>query len=107
MTAFSRPGHCCPTCSSETILAADRPHPRFPATMYRSYLCPICDRDDPAASGLLAFFAVHPVIDSTTFDTFRVLAQEWLDRLPDPPLVSEQDFDADVEAWRRGDFDGP
>ncbi|GIF75636.1 DUF6300 family protein [Asanoa siamensis] len=106
MTAIASNGNRCPVCDTEVILAADRPHPRFPAAMHRQYLCPVCHRDDPAASGLLAFFAVHPMVELSTSDTFAALVREWLDRVPDPPMVSDEDFDADVEAWRRGDFDG-
>lgn len=50
-------------------------------------LCASCDSDDPAAQGILAYFAVNPtVVDDVAF---AVLVDEWACRIADR-LVLEQ-----------------
>jgi hypothetical protein len=40
-------------------------------------LCPVCDRDDPRAQGLLAFFAVHETVTDATVESVAALLEEW------------------------------
>jgi hypothetical protein len=106
MTGPASPLAACPHCGTEVIFAVDRPHPRIAGTVHRTLLCPRCSLDDPAAQDLLFFFAVHPKLEQSQLGVFQELVQQWLTALPDPPEVSAQDFEDDVAAWRRGDFDG-
>lgn len=68
-------------------------------------LCPRCDTKTPAAHGLLAYFAVHTKADGDTAESFAVLLAEWLASLVQIPRVSQEAFDADVAAYRRGEFE--
>jgi hypothetical protein len=68
-------------------------------------LCPRCDRLEPSAQGLLAFFALHREICDANLVEFGVLVQEWVHRHPPPRHVDLVAFEEDVEAWRRGDYD--
>jgi hypothetical protein len=43
-------------------------------------LCPVCDRDDPRAQGLLAFFAVHETVTDATVESVAALLEEWTRR---------------------------
>ena len=95
----------CLLCGSELLLSVDRPHPRFTHAIYRRNLCPECDAADPAAQGILAFFAVNPVVTEENVDAFERLLQEWWTRTSVPPTVTLEAFDEDVDAFRRGDFD--
>lgn len=40
-------------------------------------LCATCDRDDPDAQGVLAFFAVHEAVADDSVDTVAQLLDEW------------------------------
>jgi hypothetical protein len=68
-------------------------------------LCPRCDVDDPNSQALLAFFAFHSRAEAGAAEGFAALVEEWVQNLPPRPVVGDAAFDADVEAYRRGDFD--
>ncbi|MGC5006138.1 DUF6300 family protein [Streptomyces sp. DT203] len=38
--------------------------------MREATLCPVCDRDEPAADKLLAFFAVHKTLEPSELENF-------------------------------------
>jgi hypothetical protein len=95
----------CPTCGAHLLMSASVPHPRFRCSTFTHNLCPRCNVDDAAAQGLLALFAWAPVVDAVSSRTFVRLVQEWVQQNPDPPVVSPEAFEADVEAFYRGDFD--
>jgi hypothetical protein len=99
------PALVCPACAGRVLLSVDLPHPRFPWSTCRHWLCPRCQVNADADQGLLAFFAVSPVADLDCSDTLAVLVQQWLARLPAPPMVSPEAFEADVAAFHRGEFD--
>ncbi|WP_406407526.1 DUF6300 family protein [Streptomyces sp. NBC_01643] len=40
--------------------------------MREATLCPVCDRDEPAADKLLAFFAVHKTLEPSELETFHI-----------------------------------
>jgi hypothetical protein len=44
-------------------------------------LCSRCDREDPEAQGLLAFFAVHEAVTDATMPSVAELLAEWTDRV--------------------------
>ncbi|WP_018588987.1 DUF6300 family protein [Salinispora arenicola] len=95
----------CHRCGTKLLLSTDRPHPRFVNAIYRRNLCPQCDVSDPAAAGILAFFAVHHHITNGNIKEFETLLHEWVDRTAEAPQVSPEAFAADVEAFKRGDLD--
>ncbi|MFJ1542311.1 DUF6300 family protein [Micromonospora chalcea] len=95
----------CHRCGTELLLSSDRPHPRFANAIYRRNLCPQCDAADPAAHGILAFFTVHRQVTDDNIEVFGKLLREWIERTAEPPLVTPEAFDEDVEAFNRGDFD--
>jgi hypothetical protein len=61
--------------------------------------------NDEAAQGLLAFFAWSPVVETSLSETFAHLVQEWVATLPNPPAVSAEAFESDVQAFYRGEFE--
>lgn len=95
----------CPQCGTALLLSASVPHPRFSCATYTQTLCPRCDVEDAAAQGLLAFFVWSPTIEEASSQTFARLVEEWVRQLPDPPVVSPEAFEDDVQAFYRGDFD--
>lgn len=68
-------------------------------------LCPRCDRDEPSAQGLLAFFGVHQTISEENAADFAALVNEWVDQLPIPKTADPAAFERDVAAWHRGELD--
>ncbi|MFC9472706.1 DUF6300 family protein [Nocardia sp. NPDC056952] len=48
-------------------------------------LCRVCDRDDPVAQGVLAFFAFHEQIDATTVGEGGTILTEWIDTVSNRP----------------------
>ncbi|MET9478647.1 DUF6300 family protein [Streptomyces sp. NPDC002922] len=40
--------------------------------MREATLYPVCDRDEPAADKLLAFFAVHKTLEPSELETFHI-----------------------------------
>jgi hypothetical protein len=95
----------CSTCGTELLLSAAVPHPRFRNSTTTYTLCPRCHAGDAAAQGLLAFFTLTPTVDAASSLSFARLLQEWLQKLPEPAVVSQEAFEQDVEAFYRGDFD--
>lgn len=87
------------------LLSVSAPHPRFPCSALTHTLCPRCNVDDAMAQGLLAYFTWTPVVDAVLSQTFARLVREWVQQIPEPPVVSPKAFEADVEAFHRGDFD--
>ena len=71
-------------------------------------LCPSCDRDDPAAQGLLAFFAVHQAVADDELLSVAVLITEWIDRIAardrDAGETSDAALGDDYLRWVDGDL---
>lgn len=105
MNLTTEPDLPCGTCGTQLLLSASLPHPRLFGATFIHTLCPRCHANDDAAQGLLAYFAVTPVADSNTVHTLGALIQEWVSRIPDPPFLDPEAFEADVAAWHRGEFD--
>ena len=98
----------CHRCGGELILQARVPRPArdgdpFQGTYNTVGLCTVCDRDDPAAQGILAFFTVHPEITDTTTHTAAALIDEWANRMS-ARTIKPSDADAD-HARRQDDED--
>lgn len=99
----------CQRCAGPALLAvrvpADDPHHDTGHT--HAQLCRSCDVDQPEAQGLLAFLAFYDTISVEHADEFHQLLSEWVRRRRDTPRpqIDPRDFDADVDAWMRGDFD--
>ena len=103
----------CPRCGGKlhVLLRVPPDLARWPAgslsegTMRLVPLCPHCDKEEPSAQGLLAFFVVHTAIDDENVADFAALVSEWVHHLPPPQRVDPVAFERDIAAWRRGDFD--
>lgn len=68
-------------------------------------LCPACDLDRPGAAAIVTFFHVNGrVEDPTTLAEFSRLLQLWITEL-ETAHVDPVAFEADIEAWRNGEFD--
>lgn len=99
-----RPLIACHRCGGELYLTATVAHPSLPGRRVLP-LCPRCDANDPAAQGILAFFAVHSVVDSDMFAQMRELVAGWVAaRRARPSGVDTTVLDADVGAWRAGEL---
>jgi hypothetical protein len=71
-------------------------------------VCPRCDSNEPSLQGLLAFFALHETLSDDTVEEFAALVNEMIHRLPPARTVDPAAFEAELAAWRRGEFDeGP
>jgi hypothetical protein len=101
----SMPETPCHRCGADLYGVATMPHPTMPG--HRTLpLCPRCDAADPAAHGLLAFFAVHGEVTADTAGEFNRLAAGWLEAvLARPTGISGEQVEREAGAWRRGDFD--
>jgi hypothetical protein len=101
----------CPKCGQLGILAAWMPHGWDNANGAHLVegkalvlLCNTCSRDDRDAAPLLTFFDVHGELTEESIDHFVPLVRAWLQRAQVQQVDSE-DFEADVQAWQRGEFD--
>lgn len=102
----------CPRCSGTSYLTVQIPHPSYlypqdrpVSAMINFRLCPRCDADNPHAHGLLAYFACHGTVRADDIDGFASLVNEWVSSLSVIPKVTPEKFEADVNAYRRGEFD--
>lgn len=99
----------CPRCSGDAYLSARIPHhmPLSNGGVARGYrtivLCPDCDRGNPAAFGLLAFFAVHERIAPDTVQEAAPLIDEWVCR-SSRDAYTDADLDEDIRRWESGDM---
>lgn len=74
-------------------------------------LCPTCDLNDPHASALAIFLRFHDSfrnpeleITSAMISQLAALVESWLPHAK-VPVVDPADIDADLAAWRAGEFD--
>lgn len=98
----------CARCGGRLLLMLQVPyeHPDGFRAVRKVPLCQFDDREDPAVGALLLFFAVHKDVDLGNVEEFSVLVDHWLDRLPPPqPGTTPEALDAQIEAWRRGEYD--
>jgi hypothetical protein len=66
-------------------------------------LCPVCDRDEPAADGLLTFLAVHETMGPSELETFHNLAAAWV-AIARVRQVDQQQLDDEYERSRNGEL---
>ncbi|MFE7790393.1 DUF6300 family protein [Streptomyces sp. NPDC057460] len=66
-------------------------------------LCPVCDRDEPAADGLLAFFTVHETLEASQLETFHSLAAAWV-AVARARHVNQQQLADEYERSRNGEL---
>lgn len=99
----------CPRCSGEAYLSARVPHRMAlsgggTVRGYRTVvLCPDCDRDNPNASGVLAFFAMHERIDPGTVQEAAPLIEEWVQRSAGE-VYTDDELAEDIRLWESGDM---
>ncbi|MFG3710839.1 DUF6300 family protein [Micromonospora sp. NPDC047730] len=93
----------CHRCQGGLYLSAEVPAVGMPGWQ-RITLCPVCDANDPASQDLIAFFAIHSVVDEQTNDTFTRLVYDWL-TAKRPQGVSPEKFEEDIAAWQQGLYD--
>lgn len=68
-------------------------------------LCPSCHRDDPAAQGVLAFFALHERITADSLDDAAPLIDEWIHHvISNPSTYTDADLDDDIRQWCAGEM---
>ena len=81
----SRADRHCHRCENILLLAVRVPHTieNAAGTTVRGTrtvgLCPQCDRDNPAAQGVLAFFTVNDVIDDENIASAGAVVRQWID----------------------------
>ncbi|MGH3584968.1 MAG: DUF6300 family protein [Pseudonocardia sp.] len=104
-------GKPCHRCGELLLLVARVPHALTlpdgsPIAGTRSVgVCQVCDRDDPARQGVLAFFAFHGRITRPTVREAGALISEWLGHeVAHPPAYSDADLDEDIRAWEAGEI---
>lgn len=102
----------CQNCEEPAYLTVQVPHPGYlykerqpEQGMITFSLCPRCDTKTPGAHGLLAYFAVHGVADAGSVDSFAALLTEWLASLAQIRSVGPEAFEADLAAYRRGEYE--
>jgi hypothetical protein len=99
----------CPRCFGDAYLSARVPH-RMELSdggTVRGYrtvvLCPDCDRDNPNAGGVLAFFAMHERIDPGTVQEAAPLIEEWVQRSAGE-VYTDDELAEDIRLWESGDM---
>lgn len=81
----------CHRCGDLLLISAQVPHSwtRTEGTTVEGLrtvgLCPSCDRGDPDAQGVLAFFALNPTITDDTVSSAAALIEEWAHRVAQRP----------------------
>jgi len=103
-----RCGRPCHRCDGPLMLLAQVPH--ILTGSDGSYvegtrgvgLCVACDRHDPDAQGLLAFFAVHETVTDDTIHSIATLLQEWIGRVADRRALCEQEIRDEVDRYING-----
>ncbi|WP_371605074.1 DUF6300 family protein (plasmid) [Streptomyces sp. NBC_01220] len=119
----------CPRCGRAALLHVQFPHPWNDASsnggeragsppagpqaedvasddihaLREAVLCPVCDRGEPAADGLLAFFAVHATLLPGQLETFHALVIQWVDVVRGRQ-VDQVQLDNEFERWRSGNL---
>lgn len=99
----------CPRCSGGAYLSARIPHHmqlsggRVAHGHRTIVLCPECDRDDPTASGVLAFFTMHERIEPDTVEEVTPLIDEWI-RRRSKESYSNADLIEDIRSWEQGEM---
>lgn len=101
----------CHRCEGPALLSVLVPHRmQLPsggeATGRRTVvLCPRCDRDDPAAQGVLAFFTVHERITHETVESAGAVLREWITHVTEhPPVYTDEEMDEDIRRWEAGEM---
>lgn len=86
----------CHRCGRPLLLAARVPQSftRVDGRAVNGYrtvpLCPRCDRDDSAAQGVLAYFALYQTITDDTVDSAGAVLREWINHMTArPPIYTE------------------
>jgi len=68
-------------------------------------LCPRCHRSDPAAQGVLAFFAVYERVTQATVHEAGAVIREWIERATtNPPTYTDDDLEEDIRRWEAGEM---
>ncbi|WP_326815269.1 DUF6300 family protein [Streptomyces sp. NBC_01763] len=99
----------CPRCGGPGPVSARFPHSWKNAGgeevpgMWEGTLCPVCDRDEPAAGGLLAFFAVHKTLEPSELETFHNLSAAWV-AVARARHVDQQQLADEYERSRNGEL---
>lgn len=104
----------CHRCEGPLLLAVQVPHSFTRADGHvvsgqRTVgLCERCDREDPAAQGVLAFFTVHEAItEDTVHDSGPVLV-EWMNHVQThSPVYTDTDLDEEIRQWEAGELETP
>lgn len=100
----------CPRCGGEGLLRAQIPNGWANAAgdwvggHVPVVLCTTCALDDPVAGALITFLHVHGQVIDNNAATFADLTAAWIASLD--VTVSDAAFEADIAAWRAGEFDG-
>ncbi|MEU7823001.1 DUF6300 family protein [Catellatospora sp. NPDC049133] len=107
----------CNRCNLRCVVAVQLPHSwdvaGKPTTVgwRQAPLCPSCDLEDPHAGPLAMFLRWHEQFgqpgwhaDEDILAEFAKLLGDWLPHASIPQL-SEEAYEADLAAWRRGEFD--
>ncbi|ASO21849.1 hypothetical protein FHR81_003499 [Actinoalloteichus hoggarensis] len=104
----------CHRCGGPLLLSVRIPHSitgrggggeRFEVRGRRTVpLCARCDRDDPGAMGVIAFFTVHETISDETVQAAAPVLRQWIDEaVANPPVYTDADLDAEIDAWEAGE----
>lgn len=108
MSSDGRPGvgvdasQACPRCDAELYLVATVPHAGWEHLGGRRpvALCPRCDADNPAAHGLLAFFAMYSTLGEDNLAEFNALCADWVAAETNRRTeVAPHALEADIAEW--------
>lgn len=97
----------CGRCGGPTLLTVRVPHSlrRPDGVVVRGHrtaaLCSRCDAEDPATSGVVAFFLVHESITAGTLTNAAPVIRQWIDHVvAHPPTYTNEDLDDEIALWR-------
>lgn len=66
-------------------------------------LCGGCDRDDPDAQGLLAFFALHETVTDETLSSVTALIRDWAERVIQRLDIQREEIAREIDEYLNGD----
>ncbi|MGW4517895.1 DUF6300 family protein [Streptomyces sp. NPDC004393] len=99
----------CPRCGERTLLLVRYQHSwtnrrgEDVASRKEAALCPVCNREDQAATKLLALFAVDGQVSSKNAEAFAGLLAAWVESVRQH-TVDEVLLADEYERWQRGEL---
>jgi len=106
-----RPPQRCARCGAPILAAVtvslpDQHHPELHRRITAT-VCPECDRHHPAreVQGVIAYFTLHEQVSDNETEAAGQILADWAQYVvAHPPTYGDDELDADIEQWERGEL---